>query len=389
MPVTTEPTVYDGDAGSPQGLTPFGIFDLEADFVAEAPKVATFVTHRLGYPVLDVELTEKNIYTCFEEATLAYAGQVNQFLAREYMLSAQGMPTGSSLTGQNVVKTALPQIVRLSSVYGVEAQTGGDVEVKRGWISASAHVQKYDLKTLWADVSESSRAIEIRRIYHFMKPAIARYYDPFATTGLGLTNLMSEFGFDGYSPAVTFVMMPAYEDLLRLQAIELNDMIRKSAYSFTLSNNIVEFTPQMNEDWAGRPIFFDYMVVDDKQSGMFTSGSGSRVSDYSNIPYQHIPYNNINSIGRQWIYKYTLALAKELLGIIRSKYQRIPIPQAEILLDGEILRREATAEKEGLIKELRETLEQTGLKQQMLRQAEIAKATQEIFEKVPLLFYIG
>jgi len=388
MPITTEPTVYDGDAGDPQGLTPFGIFDGEADFVAEAPKVANFVAHRLGYPVLDVELTEKNIYTCFEEAVLAYGAQVNQFLARENMLAAQGMSVSSTLTGQNVVKTALPQIVRLSSVYGVEAQTGGDVEVKRGYISASANVQKYDLKALWADVSESGEAIEIRRIYHYMKPAIARYYDPFATTGLGLTNLMSEFGFDGYSPAVTFVMMPAYEDLLRLQAIELNDMIRKSAYSFTISNNIVEFTPQFSSDWQDRAVYFDYMVVNEKQSGMFTSGSG-RVSDYSNIPYQHISYDNINSIGRQWIYKYTLALAKELLGMIRSKYQRIPIPNAEILLDGDVLRREAAAEKDMLIKELRETLEQVGLKAQMLRQNEIAKATQEIFDKVPLLYYIG
>jgi hypothetical protein len=388
MPITTEPTVYDGTAGDPQGLTPFAIFDLEADFISEAPRVAKFVATRLGYPVLDVELTEVNIYTCFEEATLAYGAQVNQLLAREYMLTAQGMSTSTSLTGQNIIKTALPQIVRLSSVYGVEAETGGDVTMKRGHINTVVGTQKYDLKTLWADVSESSKAIEIRRVYHTMKPAIARYYDPFATTGLGLTNLMSEFGFDGYSPAVTFVMMPAYEDLLRLQAIELNDMIRKSAYSFELANNIIKFTPLFQFDGV---IYFDYMVVDDKQGGIYASGSasGSRVSDYSNIPYQHIEYNNINSMGRQWIYKYTLALAKELLGMIRSKYQRIPIPNAEILLDGEILRREATAEKEGLIKELRETLEQTGLKQQILRQNEIAKATQEIFEKIPLIFYIG
>lgn len=386
MPITTEPIIFDGSPTDPQGLTPFGIFDSEPEFVAEAPKIANFVAHRLGYPVLDVELTDRNIYTCFEEAILAYTAQVNQFLARENMLAAQGMPTSSVLTGQNTVKTALPQIVRLASVYGVEAQTGGDVDVKKGFISASIGTQSYDLKALWSDVYESGSAIEIRRIYHMMKPAIARYYDPFATTGLGLTNLMSEFGFDGYSPAVTFVMMPAYEDLLRLQAIEINDTIRKSAYSFTVANNVITFTPLFQNDST---IWFDYMVIDEKQEGMFTSGSVGKISDYSNIPYQNIPYANINSIGRQWIYKYTLALAKELLGMIRSKYQRIPIPNAEILLDGEILRREAATEKEGLIKELRETLDIVGLKAQMQRQTEIAKSTQEIFDKVPLYFYIG
>jgi len=386
MPITTEPIIFDGSPSDPTGLTPFGIFEAEVEFLAEAPKIANFVAHRLGYPVLDVELTDKNIYTCFEEAILTYAAQVNQFLAREHMLAAQGMPTSSVLTGQNVVKTALPQIVKLASVYGVEAETGGDVDVRRGVVSCSPGTQSYDLKELWGDVSESGNAIEIRKVYHQMKPAVARYYDPFATTGLGLTNLMSEFGFDGYSPAVTFVMMPAYEDLLRLQAIEINDTIRKSAYSFTVANNTIYFTPLFQNETV---VYFDYMVVDEKQAGMFTSGSEGLISDYSNIPYTHIQYGDINSIGRQWIYKYTLAVAKELLGMIRSKYQRIPIPNAEILLDGEILRREASAEKEALIKELRETLDIVGLKAQMQRQAEIAKTTQEIFDKVPLYFYIG
>jgi len=385
MAITAEAITYEGDPGNPVGLTPFGFFDAETEFQYDAPKVANFVAHRLGYPVLDVELTDKNIYTCFEEAVVTYGAQVNQFNAREHMLSAQGMLTSSFLGGQNVVKTALPQIVRLSSVYGVEADSGGDVTVKRGHISASSATTQYDLKTLWADVYESGSAIEIRKVYHQMAPAIARYYDPFATTGLGLTNLMSEFGFDGYSPAVTFVMMPAYEDLLRLQAIEINDQLRKSAFSFQISNNIIRFTPAFSRD---KIIWFDYVVVDEKQSGMFTSGSG-RVSDYSNIPYRFIPYNNINSIGRMWVYKYTLATAKELLGIIRSKYQRIPIPGAEIMMDGEILRREATAEKESLIKELQATLEQVGLKAQLERHKENAIAMQEIFNKVPIPFYIG
>jgi len=180
-------------------------------------------------------------------------------------------------------------------------------------------------------------------------------------------------------------MMPAYEDLLRIQAIEINDMIRKSQYGFEISNNIVKFQPIFTED---KTIYFDYMVVDDKQANTFQSGSDI-ASDLSNVPYEHISYTKTNDMSRTWIYKYTLALAKELLGIIRSKFENIPYPDGEIRLDGEILRREAEQEKEGLIKELRETLEETGMQAQMKKQAENSKNTQEMFKNVPTLIYIG
>jgi hypothetical protein len=384
-----EPITFEERPVNPYGLTPFGFYDQDADFQVEAPKAASFVARRLGYPVVDVELTHRQIYACFEEAITTYSNQVNQFNAREHMLSVQGMSTSTNITQRNIISSPLPQLVKISAHYGTEAESGGNVEVKKGSISAYAYTQSYDLKTLWADVSESGKTIEIRRIYHYMPPAIARYYDPFATTGLGLTNLMSEFGFDGYSPPVTFVMMPAFEDLLRIQAIEVNDMIRKSQYSFTVSNNVVRFAPIFTEN---KTIWFDYMVVDDKSSGnaLLQSGSeNSTVSDFSNIPYDNIQYMNINGMGRLWIYKYTLALSKELLGTIRSKYQEIPIPDASIRLDGETLRREAAEEKKALIDEIRETLEQTGHQAQMKKQMENAEAMQNIFNRVPVPIFIA
>ena len=384
-----EPIIFEESSVNPYGITPFGFYDSDTEFQQEAPRAASFVARRLGYPVVDVELTHKQIYACLEEAITTYSNQVNQFNAREYMLSVQGMSTSTNITQRNIVSTPLPQLVKISAQYGTEAESGGNVTIKKGYIAASAYTQSYDLKTLWADVSESGKSIEIRRIYHYMPPAIARYYDPFATTGLGLTNLMSEFGFDGYSPPVTFVMMPAYEDLLRIQAIEINDMIRKSQYSFSVSNNVIRFTPIFTKNSI---IWFDYVVTDDKLSGnsLLQSGSeNSTVSDFSNIPYDNIQYKNINSIGRLWIYKYTLALAKELLGTIRSKYQEIPIPEAQIRLDGEILRREAADEKKILIDEIRETLEQTGQQAQLKKQMENAEAMQNIFLRVPTPLFIA
>lgn len=381
-----EPIVFEEQPVNPNGLTPFGFYDTDVQFQTEAPNVAAFVARRLGYPVVDVELTHRQIYACFEEAITTYSNQVNQFNAREHMLALQGMKTSINVTQKNIVSTPLPQLIRLSAQYGTEADSGGNVTVKRGFISASAGQQAYDLKTLWADTHESGAAIEIRKVYHQMPPAIARYYDPFATTGLGLTNLMSEFGFDGYSPPVTFVMMPAYEDLLRIQAIEINDMIRKSQYSFSISNNIIRFTPVFTSE---KVIWFDYLVADDKQNNAIQTGSNSYVSDLSNIPYSNIQYVNINSIGKLWIYRYTLALAKELLGTIRSKYESIPIPDSVIRLDGETLRREASVEKDGLIKEIRETLEQTGYYAQLKKHVENAEAMQNIFQKIPTQIFIG
>jgi hypothetical protein len=383
-----EPIVFEEKPVNPVNLTPFGFYDADAVFQTEAPQVATFVARRLGYPVVDVELTHRQIYACFEEAITTYSNQVNQFNAREHMLALQGMSTSINATQRNIISTSIPQLVKLAANYGTEAQSGGNVEVKKGYVEVAPGTQSYDLKALWADEFESGKAIEIRRIYHYMPPAIARYYDPFATTGLGLTNLMSEFGFDGYSPPVTFVMMPAYEDLLRIQAIEINDMIRKSQYSFSVSNNVVRFTPTFKKQ---EKIWFDYMVVDDKmgETAALQSGSeNSSVSDFSNIPYENIQYNNINEMGRLWIYKYTLAVAKELLGLIRSKYQEIPIPDASIRLDGETLRREAQQEKDNLVKELRETLEQTGQQMQLKKQMENAEAMSKIFKQIPLPIYI-
>jgi hypothetical protein len=383
-----EPIIFEEAPINPYNLTAFGFYDSDAEFQTEAPRVASFVARRLGYPVVDVELTHRQMYTCLEEAITTYSNQVNQFNAREHMLSLQGMSTSTNITQRNILSTPLPQLVKLSAQYGMEAESGGNVTVKKGFITASAYQQSYDLKTLWADSKESGSAIEIRRIYHQMPPAIARYYDPFATTGLGLTNLMSEFGFDGFSPPVTFVMMPAFEDLLRIQAIEMNDMIRKSQYSFTVSNNIVRFTPIFTE---ATEIWFDYIVISDKQSGnaLLQSGSeNSTVSDLSNIPYDNIQYKNINSIGRNWVYRYTLALAKEVLGNIRSKYENIPIPDAQIRLDGDTLRRESAQEKDNLIKEIQETLEQTGHQAQMKKHMENAEAMQNMFKYVPVPFYV-
>jgi len=386
MATTPEYISYDGNPTNPNGLTPFGIFDSEALFQTDGPKVANFVATRLGYPIMDVELQDMQIYTCLEESIIEYGKQVNQFRIRDNMYALMGSSTSEDFTQKNIIATPLDQVVRLSAEYGTEALSGGNVELKRGHITASAQTASYDLNSLWATPQESGSPLEIRKVYHQGSPAISRYYDPFAATGLGISNLMAEFGFGDYSPAITFVMMPAYEDMLRVQAIEINDVIRKSQYTFTLSNNKLIISPIPLNSFA---VWFDYYVKSEKSGTNAQSGSVNEfVSDPSNVPLEHIQYANINSVGKVWIYKYTLSLAKELLGIIRSKYQSVPIPNADIRMDGEILRREALQEKQELVKELQETLEASGRFQQMKAQAEAAGHQNQILQKVPIPIYV-
>jgi hypothetical protein len=190
------------------------------------------------------------------------------------------------------------------------------------------------------------------------------------------------------TPAVQFMMMPMYADLLRIQAIEFNDQIRKSAHSFELINNKIRIFPYPTRDYK---LHFQYLLKKDRDTPFQNSGGEGigTVSDSSNVPYQNMEYNNINDVGKQWIRKYGLALTKELLGIIRSKYGSIPIPNAETTLDGDALRSEASAEKDALISQLREDLEASSRRNSMEADKDEAQHLQEKLNKVPLPIFIG
>jgi hypothetical protein len=237
----------------------------------------------------------------------------------------------------------------------------------------------------------TNRDIEIRRIYHNPPPAAARIYDPFSMTGMSYSNVLNEMGFAGYSPATQFLMCPIFEDLLRIQAIDFNDLVRKSAYSFEITNNKIKIFPIPT--WHQK-VYVEYIYTDERNSAVFTTGSAytsgsNEIGDYSNVPYDVIPYQNINSVGKQWIRKYFLALCKEVLGAIRQKYQSIPIPGAEVTLDGGELRSEAAEEKRGLVEELRSNLEASGKAAQMENQANEAQQLQDSLSKIPLRIYVG
>jgi hypothetical protein len=335
---------------------------------------------------MSVELQDIQFYACFEESISEYSAQVNQFNIKDNLLHLTGQPTGSSVTHKRVTPT-MGRSVFLSKQYGTEAGVGGDVDIKKGSIEVTSGNQEYDLNTIFADVSHSE-AIEVKRVYYEGTPAMQRFFDPYAGTGFGSQNMIEGFGFGNHSPAVSFTMMPIFEDLLRVQAIEMNDSIRKSAYSFTLVNNKLRVFPDPDAD---KTVWFDYVVTSERDNPLITeySGSANVVSDFSNVPYDNMQYQFINDVGKQWIRKYGLALTKELLGMVRSKYGTIPIPNADTSLDGDTLRAEAAAEKEGLVSQLREILEQTSRRAMLEADKDEAEFLQEKLSKVPYPIYIG
>jgi len=380
--------IWQGSSSFSAGNTPYGFYDAENSFTSSADQFADWAARRLGYPIVDIELQSGSFYACFEESVTEYSAQVNQFNIRDNMLHLQGQSTGSNLTGKKITPT-LGRTVFLSQQYGTEAGVGGFIDWKKGSIDVVSGSQDYDLNALWSTVSESGKAIEVKKVYHEALPAANKYFDPYSTTGYGTANFVDNFfGSDKYSPAVSFVLMPMFEDLLRMQAIEFNDQFRKSSYSFTLINNKLRIFPIPENTTK---LWFDYILTEERNNTLITASgeTANVISDYSNVPYNNMQYLHINDVGKQWIRKYGLALCKELLGTIRSKFATVPIPNSEITLDGDTLRAEAATDKEALLAELRETLEQTSRKILMETDSEESTRLQEKLNKVPLNIYIG
>ena len=377
--------IWPGSSSFSASATPFGFFDTDTTFQSHADKVSSWCATRLGYPLNDIELQSTHLYACFEESVLEYSNQVNQFSIRENMFILQGTPTGSNLTGKPVNPT-LNRLIQISKNYGTEAGSGGYVTYKSASIDVVTGKQLYDLSNfVFEGDGDSTKTIEIKKIFHDTPPAIVRYFDPFVGTGLGSQQMLENFGWGGYSPGVSFLMQPMYADLLRLQAIEFNDMIRKSAYSFELTGTRLRIFPVPLYDYK---LFINYITTEERASASFDAKSNS-IGDFSNAPYELHQYSRINPAGKQWIFKYTLALAKEVLGNIRSKYSSIPIPGAEITLNGTDLVSQGTAEKDALIEQLRENLEAVSRQTQLAKMTEEADNVQSQLSKVPLTIYIG
>jgi hypothetical protein len=291
----------------------------------------------------------------------------------------------------------MANVVRLSQQYGEEAGAGGNVTWYKGQLALTASIQQYDLKA-WAIENNITGGIEIKNVFYQAPPAISQLYSPALLAGqggLGGVPAAGLYGF-GYGTS-TYLMMPTSFTMQNMQAIEMMNQVTLSNYTFNIVNNIISVFPIPGTGWGGDDdlplgyghyLVFDFIKVQDRLDSAFVNGT-DKISNSSNVPYNNPNYNDINSIGRSWIFEYTLALSKEMLGYVRGKYQNIPIPGAEVTLNQSDLLASATLSKETLVTKLREYFDSTSRQALLERRAAESVARVSEISNVPMTIFIG
>ena len=380
--------IYPGSSSFIPGATPFGFYDYDTQFQIDADKVTTFVARRLGYPIMEVELQDLNFYAAFEEAITTYGNELYAYQVRDNMLSLEGAPTSSNLNNA-LITPNMGNIVRLSQQYASEAGAGGNITYYSGALALTASIQEYDLAA-WATNNNITGGIEIKSVFYQNLPAVSQMYAPFGGfAGLGGVPAAGLYGGmygGGYGGG--YLMMPVAYDAAVVQGIELSNTIRLSAYTFNIVNNKIKVFPiPSDSDVRDGFLFFEYIKIQERlTNGLITPGG---ITNPSNAPYGNPVYTQINSVGRQWIYEYCLALCKEMLGYVRGKYSTVPIPDQNMTLNQSDLLTAATAEKTALIERLRLYFDETSKKALLERRSQESDFRRQEINNVPMVIYIG
>lgn len=377
--------IWPGSSSFQPGDTPFGFYDNDIQFQTDANKFAKFASQRLGYPLTEIELQDINFFTALEEAVTTYGNELYAYQVADNLLSFQGNPTTISPANDELVQENLSNVVLLSNQYGTEAGVGGTVTYHTGSLPLTNGVQTYDMNN-WAVSQSIQGRIEIRRIFYEASPAITRYFDPYAGTGVGMMQMLDSFGWGSYSPAINFMLMPVNYDLQKIQAIEFNDQIRKSQFTFELVNNQLKIFPIPS---GLRFMRFEYMMLDEKNNPYVDRNGRDVITNASNVPYENPTYTRINSIGRSWIFEYALAISKEMLGYVRGKYSQIPIPGSEVTLNQGDLITAATSEKQALIERIRTYFDSMSRKSLLEKKAAESEAQRQTISNVPMTIFVG
>jgi hypothetical protein len=382
--------IWEGSSSFATGSTPYGFYDSDVDFTTEVDGAAKWAAQRLGYPINDVELQDIHFYAAFEEAVNEYGYWVNTYQSIDNLMNLQGATTSTNVS-QKFVSPSLQSVFNLSTQYANAAGIGGTLVHYTGSISVKRGQQVYDLKSYDSmSLETGSFATDqfiLRKVFHDRPPAQLRQYGGgVVDSGMGVSNVFDEFGFAN-TFGDQYLMMPLYYDALRMQSIELNDMIRRSSYSFALNGDRMRIFPIPTSDYE---MHFHYTLnSDDIENITSVGGSEDTISDHSNMPYSNLTYSKINAVGRQWIRNFFLAICKETLGRIRGKYSEIPIPGREISLNYSDLLSEAESEKSDLREQIKEILEEMSKSRQIERRLEEARNLSELLQFVPTKIYRG
>ena len=345
--------------------TPFGFFDNDPDFQTEADAMVTFVKRRLGDDILSVELTKKQIWACFEEAFCTYGAIINQYQAKSQMASLMGFATGT-LSGaeQKLPRENFEFALRRAEPYAMEAGLGGAYETLSGSIELEAGRQDYDIYEELKDMDgnlivESNggvlrKKLKIQEVFHFNPSAAYRFFD----TTSAVNYLNNEFNFESFTPETVFYVLPVFEDVLRGGMLSMSQRVRRSNFSYKVTGTKIRIFPTPVEATAKpKRLWIRVAFAPDPLAPPFEDDSIYGANNLSNVPFDNLLFSRINSIGRQWTRQYTISLCKEVLGLIRSKFGSVPIPGAEVQLNGSDLVSQGREEQKDLKTELKEMLE--------------------------------
>ena len=399
--------IWPGSSSFHPGDTPFGFYDKDPAFEKDADKVCTFVTRRLGYPLVEIELQAINIYAAFEEAVTVYGNELYAYKIRENYLTLEGAPTSIDIE-ESIVTPNLGRIIDYSEQYGAEAGTGGNVPWRKLKVPLTGAIQDYDLDALAAQAGfTQSNDIEIMRVFYESPPASALFMNAYDGFGFGLggsvaAGIDGAGGFGGFGYGGGYLMMPLNYNMQIIQQIELNDMVRVSNYSFEMHDNVLRVFPvpisgissgsagydPNNPSGSAGNMWVEFMLKSDRSSASIVEAY-DKIKMVSGVPYKNPKYEDINSVGRSWIFEFTLAICKEMLGYVRGKYETIPIPNAEITLNQADLIAAAREEKEALLASLRAFFDETSREKLLERRTMESNFVMEELDRVPRVIYIG
>jgi hypothetical protein len=375
--------------------TNFGFFDDDVDFQSDADKMVTFVKRRLGDDVLSVELTSKQIWGAFEEATLEYSRYIHESRIRSELVNVLGLPTGSTDLTNKYPRVTLEFLMRQAEPYASVIGVGGSYDSTLGYITLSGSKQDYDLyadlmhptsgTTLFDTLPSGSKGkIHILEVFH-VEPIAAQHY---LLNASNITNFLSNnFNYESYVNTTVFYVLPIFEDVLRRSMLEAAFRVRRSNYSYQIIGRNLRIFPTpstlrleegFNRLWirvrAGQMNPINPSYQDDSIYG---------ISGPHNVPYGNIPFSSITQPGREWIRQYTLTICKEILGQIRSKMASIPIPGNELRLNGPELIQQSQTEREKLVADFKEFLGDLTTQKLLEAQANQAESLNRQLRYVP------
>ena len=400
-----------GTIGNVAAACPVGAYNESADFLTGALTQVAYTYKKLGGDVLDIEMTEQNVYANYEEACLEYSYLLNLHQAKSIMGSALGGSTGSfdhkgviksgdALSGSNVAlkypKFKFETAFRIGETFATEAVVGGTQTIYSASFDSVASQSDYDLQQIVSSSATDStmpfynkvgnKRIKVRQMYYVSPRQMWRFYGYYG--GLNVVGDMSTYG--QYADDSSFQVIPVWQN--KLQAISYEDHLytRTSHYSYEIVNNQLKLFPTPSSV-SPEKFWFRFSVDngDDIWEDDYESGQDG-INNMSSLPFENLPFDSINAIGKQWIRRFALALSKETLGQIRGKFSGvIPIPGESVTLNASDLLSQAANEQDKLREELKTILSEMTYDKLIETDKNMTENARTIIADVPLKIFVG